>query len=180
MRIYGYVDNFTRKGSVNRMIGRFYKKSLPLVKDDQGSIVVETALVMAFIGVLSIGIIDFGLAYVRAMEVTNAIRSGIQYTIVRKPVDGDFSHIEAAVRNSLPASSSSSAPSIDVSIYCQCPDGGDSDCLGIGGIDLTCDDGSAREAYLTIYLKEEFTLLFPYPGVGSTIAISKHSTIRMN
>jgi len=151
-----------------------------LLKNEAGSIAVETAFLMMMIGTLALGILDFGLAYSRNMELANAARAGMQYALVRKPVDGDFSAILAAVNTAAPAVRDGSDRATEAVLYCECPDGTTSDCTGEGGEDLTCADGNLRSAYLDITITENYPLFFGYPGLGQALSLSESVTVRLN
>ncbi|NVJ71156.1 MAG: pilus assembly protein [Alphaproteobacteria bacterium] len=151
-----------------------------LRKDEEGSIVIETAAVMALIGMISVGVVDFGLAYVRNMELANAARAGLQYALVRKPVDGDYSAIVASVEASAPEAGAGANRNISTVLYCECPDGTPSDCTTEDGIDITCDDGTLRKAYLDITISETYDLLLSYYVFPDSLPLSQTVTARLN
>jgi len=151
-----------------------------LFKNTQGSIAVETAFLIAMIGTLSLGVLDFGLAYSRNLELANAARAGMQYALVRKPVDGDFSAIIAAVGVAGPTLHGDENRQITTSLYCECPDGSSSACTGADGENLACDDGNLRAAYLDIVIAEDYSLFFDYPGLPRTLTLSESTTVRLN
>ena len=55
-------------------------------RDEEGAIAVEWSLVALFLGFLMLGAFNFGTAALHKMEMANAVRSGLQYAVVRKPV----------------------------------------------------------------------------------------------
>jgi len=146
----------------------------------EGSVAVETAFIMMIIGTMSLGVLDFGLAYSRNLGLANAARAGMQYALVRKPVDGDFTAIVAAVNTAAPAAEDSIARTITTNLYCECPDGSAIDCTSEGGADLTCDDGNLRAAYLDISITENYSLFFDYPGLNRVLSLSESVTVRLN
>jgi len=151
-----------------------------LLRNNEGSIAVETAFLIAMIGTLSLGVLDFGLAYARNLELANAARAGMQYALVRKPVAGDYTAIMAAVGVAGPALHGDENRQITTDLYCECPDGSSSDCVSEDGEDLTCDDGNLRAAYLDIVITEDYSLFFDYPGLDRTITLSESTTVRLN
>ena len=150
------------------------------VRDVKGAAAVETALVVSVLGFVGIGVIDYGLAFTRSMQLANAARAGMQYAMVRKPVDEDYSAIIEAVNTSAPTEYADSERNVSTLLYCECPDGQTSDCTGEGGEDLTCDDGSRRAAYMDITVSENYSLMFGYPGLDDTLNLSQTVTLRMN
>ena len=151
-----------------------------LLKNEDGSIAVETGFIMIVIGWMSLGILDFGLAYARNLELANAARAGMQYALVRKPVDGDYSAIIAAVTTAGPDANEAANRVVTTTLYCECPDGTSSDCTGEDDEDLTCDDGNLRAAYLNITIAEDYSMYFDYPGLPQVLSLSESVTVRLN
>lgn len=151
-----------------------------LFANDRGAVMVETALIATVLGTIGLGVLDFGLAFTRNMQLANAARAGMQYALVRRPVDEDYSAIVNAVNTAAPSLTADSGRQVNTTLYCECPDGTASDCVGEGGEDLTCDDGNMRAAYLDISITETHTLLFSYPGIDDTLTLSQTATLRLN
>lgn len=149
-------------------------------QDENGSIMIETAAMMTVFALLSIGVLDMGLAYSRNLQLANAVRAGMQYALVRKPVNDDFSAIEAAVEAAAPSADEAAVRVIETVLYCECPDGSTSDCTTEDGIDITCSDGTLRKAYLDITISEAYDLLVSYPGLNDSITLSESVTVRLN
>lgn len=149
-------------------------------KSDLGSISVETALLSTFLLSIGIGVVDFGLALERKMDMANAVRAGMQYALVRKPVQGDMSAIEAAVTSALVNGTSSSGTALRSAMTCSCPDGTVMNCLGTGDEDLECADGSHRAAYVELVLTEDYGLMWTYPVIGQTMTITETASVRLN
>jgi len=148
--------------------------------DRRASISVETALLMTVLIVLAMGVFDFGKVYARKMELTNAVRAGMQYSLVRKPIAGDYSDIIYAVNTGLSSNDQASGSTVSVSMYCKCSDGSDSDCLSTAGSNLTCPDGNLRSAYVYITLEETYTLIFVHEAVGGVMTLSESASVRLN
>ena len=148
--------------------------------NERGSIAVETAFLMLMLGLISLGVLDFGLAYSRNLELANAARAGMQYALVRKPVDNDFTAIVDAVNVAGPTLHGGENRAVTTTLYCECPDGTASACTGAGGEDLTCPDGNLRSAYLQIGIAEDYAMFFGYPGLSPVISLSESVTVRLN
>lgn len=150
-------------------------------KSELGSISVETALLSTFLLTLGIGVVDFGLALERKMEMANAVRAGMQFALVRKPVQGDLSLIEGAVATALVTGTSASGTVVTSSMTCSCPnDGTVMNCLGTANTDLHCSDGSQRAAYVNLTLSEDYGLMWTYPVIGSTMSLKETAQVRLN
>jgi len=151
-----------------------------LVGNRDGSIGVETAFIMMMIGTMSLGVLDFGLAYSHNLGLANAARAGMQYAMVRKPVAGDYTGIIDAVNAAAPDEGADAHRAVTTTLFCECPDGSSIDCTSEEGEDLTCDDGSLRAAYLDIVITEQYSLFFDYPGLDQVLSLSESTTVRLN
>lgn len=143
-----------------------------LRRDEQGMIFVEAGVVMSFLVLFLILVYDVGSLFTRQMQITNALRAGSQYALVRKPVAGDYSNIQAAILNAAPDAAVS--PSVTANVSCQCADGSVVTC------DAVCADGSDRESYLTVSYQENYDMLFKYPGFSKSITLGSTNTVRLN
>src|SRR3546814_2619523 len=79
-------------GPNRRIEGRVMQGASPaagapmgILRCQRGSVTVEGALVAVLLGVLLLGVIDFGLAFRRQSELANAVRAGTQFALVRRP-----------------------------------------------------------------------------------------------
>lgn len=151
-------------------------------KSELGSISIETALLSTVLLSIGIGTVDFGMGLERKMDMANAIRAGMQYALVRKPIQNDMSAIEAAVLAALVPGTSSSGTVLTSEMVCNCPDGTPvPTCLGTSGQDLQCAaDDSPRRAYLVLTLTEDYGLMWTYPGIGKTLTITETASVRLN
>lgn len=142
-----------------------------LKRDNEGMVFVEAAFTITVLFLLVLLVWDVGSLFVRQMQITNAVRAGTQYAIVRKPISGDTSQIEQAVKNAAPEGAS---PTVNADLYCECADGTKLVCSSV------CGDGSERQAFITINYAETYDLLFGFPGFGSSFDLKDEATIRLN
>lgn len=145
----------------------------------RGTVTIEGAFIAVFMGVLLIGVIDFGLAYKRHAELENAVRAGTQYALVRRPHQGDIDPIRTAVWETAPFHEGEPGTALDVEFYCECPDGTSSQCSAPGGVAL-CSGGVERHAFVRVLLSQDFDLLFAYPGVGTSVDLAAEGSVRLN
>lgn len=153
-------------------IDRLLRRLRALRRDEKGSILVETALVLSAFGLLALLVYDFGGLFIRQMQVTNAVRAGTQYALVRKPVGGDLTQVRAAVLNAAP--DNAVEQSVTASLYCECADGTKLQCTEI------CADGSDRGSYVALDYSELYNMMFRYPGLQQSYRLSEQSTVRLN
>lgn len=142
--------------------------------DGRGASAIELALVAPlFVGLL-LGTVHFGSVSVHRMQMANAVRAGLQYASVRKPVLGentDLSSINEAVKTAS-TDASTSDRSVVSSFYCECAD----------GTPISCQDGCStgnRSVFIGIVMTESFS---PLVGIANTktIALTASGTIRIN
>ncbi|RMD87817.1 MAG: pilus assembly protein [Alphaproteobacteria bacterium] len=150
-----------------------------------GNVLVETALVATVLGVLAIGSIDFGLAYMRQSMIDNAVRAGMQFALARHPSMGEIVDGVVTTQNVRDAvwkatdylTADPGDPPLSVSFSCECPDGTAVACTSTAVSTLACSD---RRTYLNIRLQNDYDLLFAYPGLGRTLALVGEGAVRLN
>ena len=159
-----------------------------VVHDRRGVLTFELAMIVSFLSLLSIAIIDLSLAFSRKAEMTNVVRAGTQFALVRKPSLGPSATEQeeilsiAEVREAVVASASfletdPGSPELDVTIICECPDTTPVSCAADPGVPLPCQD---RITLLNITLNNSYTPIMPYPGLPDTFDLAVGGTIRLN
>jgi len=155
------------------------------LENRQGNVLIETAMVAGLLGLLTIGAIDFGMAYVRQSEVENAVRAGVQFGLARHPsmgevVDGVVTPQKVRDRvweaaNFLTADPGD--PPLTVEFSCECPDGTAVQCTSTAISTLPCSD---RRTYLRIALDHQYDMIFAYPGIGQSLSLNAENSVRLN
>ena len=143
-----------------------------LASSDSGMAMVEWAMTISFFAIMLVGVIELGSAAQYKMQLANAVRVGMQYATVRKPVQGDLTQITASVNNAAPPDATGER-TLTVSLFCQCPDGTDVDCSG------TCGTGD-RRAYVGIVLEDVYVPILTLPGTPDQYTLRADGTIRLN
>lgn len=143
-----------------------------LVLSVKGIAAVELAIIFPVMLLMIVGALDMGSMFVRKMELANAVKAGVQYSLVRKPVQGDVTNIKAAVESSL-APIDNTITSVNVELFCMC--------FAVKQLcSLDCMDTS-RTAHITVTIKEDYTTpFFNYSWFASSFPITETSTIRLN
>ncbi|MEZ5865255.1 MAG: TadE/TadG family type IV pilus assembly protein [Geminicoccaceae bacterium] len=136
----------------------------------EGAVAIEFVLMAPILMVMLVGLIDFGAAVSRQMQMSSAVHAGAQLAVARPPGSGDLEGIREATR--LAASDDrSGTQSVDVSLFCEALDGTVVDC------DATPTVG--RATYVRVRLTEFWRFTFPYPGFGDGITLSADQTVRV-
>jgi Flp pilus assembly protein TadG len=144
-----------------------------LAHDDEGAIAVEWALVVGFLGFLFLGAFNYGTAALHKMEMANAVRAGLQYAVVRKPVQGDMTHITNTVQTAAPADKTGTR-AINVTMFCRCSDGSSTSCNG------NCSSGEQRQTFISIQMQENYDTLIRMPFSDQRMNFSVAGTVRLN
>ncbi len=166
---------FISPGAAAALAGRLAE----LRRCARGSVTVEGAFVATILGVLLLGVIDFGLAYRRHAQLENAVRAGTQYAMVRRPQQGDTDPIRGAVYETAPFTEGTPGTGLAIDFYCECPDGTPAQCSAAGGVAL-CSGGVDRQAFLRVRLSETYGLIFTYPGIGDSVSLAAEGSVRLN
>ena len=143
-----------------------------LGRDDRGAIAVEWALVAMFLGTLMLGAFSYGTAALHKMQMANAVRAGLQYVVVRKPVQGDLTQIRTTVLNAAPPDLLDTR-SLTVTLFCQCPDGSSVDCDG----NCTTDEPMT---FISIKMNEKYDTLVKFPFAPNRLDFTAEGTVRLN
>lgn len=143
-----------------------------LGRDEDGAIAVEWSLVAMFIGFLMLGAFNFGTAALHKMEMANAVRSGLQYAVVRKPIQGDTSQISTTVLNAAPTDKTGTR-ALTVTMFSQCPDGSS---VANGG---NCSVGEPM-AFVSIELQEDYDTIIKLPFTKQRLTFKTSGTVRLN
>ncbi len=91
-----------------------------LVKSDRGASLVEVALLLPFLGMLLLGVIDYGRAYYLGIEVQNAAHAGALYGIQNLT---DITGIQSAAVTDAVNVPSFTSSNVTVANGCECSDG---------------------------------------------------------
>jgi hypothetical protein len=140
------------------------------------------------LSLLLIGVVDFGLAYSQHMAMSNAVRAGTQFALVRHPSLGpsattsealsSLATIRAAVVDSADAlvDMDPGPDQLDVSALCLCPDGSEVTCAPAPGTPPTC----VAQTFVRVRLTLPYSMMLRFPGVLETIDLSAEHSVRLN
>ena len=139
------------------------------LQSEQGSSLVEVAIVVPTLLFVLLALVDFGRGYYLAMEVAGAARAGAIYGSQNRT---DTTGITNAVKDDAPDVSGISASSI--SWGCECPDGSNAS--------VSCTSAPSCTTNVVYYVKvtasATYTTMIPWKGIPSTIALSSTSEMR--
>lgn len=143
-----------------------------LAREQEGVAAVELALVTPFLVLLVVGVIDFGLAHARKLELAHGVRAGTQYAMIMRPrAEEGTAEIEAAILEAVP-----DANTPVVQFVCTC--------IGTGlpaplCDPTTCGTGFTLNTTVEITLQENYPLLLSFTGLPATINLSESASVRL-
>lgn len=166
-------------------VARFVRR---LRNDSSGGITIEFAFALSALTVLIVGIVNVGLAYSEQMNLSNAVRAGSQFALVRHPsLDPNANTQQAIVsmqdiRNAVVESAAFLAtdpgsPDLTVCVFYQCPGDPPTTCTASPGSAPACTEW---QTFVTVSLNRIYDFLIPMPGFGSGITLAAAHTIRLN
>ena len=141
----------------------------------RGQSLVELALTLPVLGILLIGTIDFARVYYAAMAIDQAARAGAAYGAQTVGTSGDDAGMAQAALSAanLDLTPAVTAASVHATHWCACADGTQVSCTS-----GTCTEGVPR-VYVSVEVDRTFQMLFPYPGIPSTVRLNRTATLRV-
>ena len=143
-----------------------------LLRPPRGAAIVEFALVLPFLLLLTIGLFDLGFGAYQTLQVHAAAEAGAQYAVRH---DWDASAIQTAVTSATGASGIAATPA--PSQVCGCPDGGIFTPRPSCG---TCPDGSPAGVYASVSARLSYSPMLPYPGLPDPLVLTGQAYRRLN
>jgi Flp pilus assembly protein TadG len=144
-------------------------------RGERGAALVELALASPILVVLIVGIVDFARIFYLGLQVTDAARAGAQYgsTPNKKFVAAD-------VQGKAQTASPQSAPTISTPTEtCACVNQNTAPTtLTTAACTAACVDPNHRTVFVTVTASKAFSPVMRFPGVPSTITISRTVTLR--
>ena len=136
-------------------------------KNQNGNAVVEFALILPVLLIMGLGLVDAGRAIGANARLGTGVESGLRYALADAYADAEISG--AAIDGSRYVEGEAS---VDVSRFCECPDGSAVDCSG------TCAQGYKR-IYVQIAMAHTQDTLFSYPVLGSSITVNRTGALQI-
>jgi Flp pilus assembly protein TadG len=171
------VDTIADKLSkINR--GILTSSSAASRRSQSGQSLVEVALLLPFLVLMLLGVIELGRYAYIGILVGNAARAGAAYGTQSLPQSVDTTNISLAAQNDF-QNNGQTGLSVTSSVSCGCDSSGtvtSSACSGTGA--GTCGTGH-WVVIVSVTASGTFTSLFNYPGIASSISLSRTSSMRV-
>ena len=147
-------------------------------RSESGQSLVEVALLLPFLVLMMLGVIELGRYAYIGILVGNAARAGAAYGIESLPQSVDTVNISLAAQNDF-QNNGQNGLTVTSSVSCGCDSGGSvtsSACTGAGS--GSCASGH-WVVIVSVTASGTFNSLFNYPGISSSITISRTSSMRV-
>lgn len=138
----------------------------------RGAAIVEFALVLPLLLLLTVGLFDLGFGAYQLLQVHAAAEAGAQYAARH---DWDASAIAAAVSSATGTGGVAATPA--PSQMCGCPDGGVFTPKPSCG---TCPSGSPAGVYALVSAQLSYSPVLPYPGLPDPVVLTGQAYRRLN
>lgn len=146
------------------------KSSKNFLQNNIGSLTVEFVLLVPLIMMLFVASIDFGTYFLKKQSLSSITRGAV--TIVTNTPG--FTIDNSALLTYAQQSLGTSAQNIAITVSQNCS------CNGAPGVSCTTPcNGSPPKMFINASLSYDHTLLFPYPGLGSTIPVTDSLEFRV-
>jgi Flp pilus assembly protein TadG len=146
-----------------------HRRWFQLGANDEGSSLVETALLTPALLLMMLAVVDFGRAYYLAMEVAGAAHAGAEYG-VQNPAD--TTGIKAAATSDAP-----NLPNLAVTTPaygCECSDG-----TSYSANCSSTPSCTTNYVYrIDVQTSAAYKPLFPWPGIPSNLNLSSSASMR--
>lgn len=138
----------------------------------------ELAIALPLLAVILVGTIDFSRAFRTAMIVTNAARAGAQYGSQTAAASGDTAGMQAAALAVLTANGLSSGPAVTAAQTCYCASTAGAFGGAVSCASTTCGTGQHLVVTVTVTAQRTFSMVNPFPGLPSSVTITRGATAR--
>lgn len=136
-----------------------------------GGAAVELAVVLPVLLLLAVGVSDLGRVFFTGITVANAARAGAQYGAQSTATSADTVSINLAATND---AADAGAVTVSSRSFCRCDAGEIGDCTT-----GDCPGYGIYRLYVEVTVTKAVNLLFQYPGLPSTVTLSRTATFRV-
>lgn len=137
---------------------------------DAGTQLVEMAILLPFLTLLALGAADFARVSHTAITLGNAARAGAQFGIQSPAAAQNVAAMRQAAENDAdPMSITATATN-----FCRCA----GSTTNVSCTPAMCA-GVAKELYVRVTTSRTFQTLVPYPGVPSSVPMSREAVLRV-
>ncbi len=138
---------------------------------DSGAALVEMAMIMPLLLLMALGVGDFGRIMYTAITLAHAARAGAAYGAQSNSHAGDVPGIVLAAEEE----AQDIAPiAVTSERVCECTGGAAVSCTL-----ASCGGYGAPRAFVEVTVTRTFSTLVPFPGVPSSVPLSRTAKVRL-
>ena len=151
----------TRKVAMKRQF-------LSLLRQTKGGALVELAVVFPVLLLFVIGVADYARVYYAGITVANAAEAGAHYGVW---YSGNVDSMAMAAQLD---AGNVTLTAVTAGQFCRCPS------TGVVACDSgPCPDGyGVPQIYDSVWVRKDVAMLIPYPGLPSTITVTRKAILR--
>ncbi len=149
--------------------GRVLRRLMQLRSSSKGGAALELAVVFPILLLLLIGVGDFGRVYFASVTVANAARAGAEYGARRFDTVLDTAGMRAYAQADGNEAGTLTFSPLPRS-YCECN--------GSAHACTACSSGAAPDVFVEVTASKTVPFLLRYPGLPSSITITRKATFR--
>lgn len=138
---------------------------------EQGMAAPELGIITPVLVILALGIVDFGMATYRSMQINNAAQAGAYYAMLNGM---DMEGIKKAVLNATSSTSIELTPS--PASFCGCPKADSVETVACG---TACSGGLTAGQYISVSTRTVHSTIFHYPFIPEKMTFTAQSTVRL-
>jgi Flp pilus assembly protein TadG len=140
-----------------------------------GTATLELALLLPLLLLIALGAIDFGRVFYMSVEVANAARAGVQYGAQSTVTSQDYTGMENAAKNDAPDIAGQMTAT--ATRWCECA--GSSTTFTCTSTPCSLSVPTTPEIYVQVNTQATFNTMVKYPGIPTTITLSKQAIMRV-
>jgi Flp pilus assembly protein TadG len=147
-----------------------------LFLDEKGTAAIEFGVIGAFLCLLLLGLVDFGMGYWQRMQVGNAARAGGEYAIINGwDPSGIETGITTAVTGATGLGSITATPAPTKTYGCASVSAG----ITTATLGSSCTGGGTAGTYVTVNAQASYSTVFTYPGIANPLTLTASTTVRI-
>ena len=153
------------------------KHRAPVRRGERGAALIELAITLPLLMLLVVGTSDFGRVFRTANIVTNAARAGALYGSMTLTNSVDTTGMIARANAVLTGNGLGTGPAPTAARSCRCYDNNGNAVGGVVACTATCT-GSHLVVDVTVTTSRTFTMLGSFPGIPSSVTLTRSHTMR--
>lgn len=154
---------------------RWRSSGVTVVTDSRGAALVELAVTLPVLVLLTFGVMDFARVFYTATELTNAVRAGAQYGAVDVVNSSDTATMQTRAQNASPQISPYTVATPIRSCGCMSNTGS----FTAQTCTSSCSSPSDHlVVYVTVTASKTFRTVTRFPGVPKSVPLTRSASIR--